>query len=67
MGKGSSILAIIAIVIGLGVGTFVIYDNFIPIPPTTVDTPLRISGTIFILVVAMLQAAEYGLHYQRLL
>jgi len=33
MGKGSSILAIIALVIGLGVGTFVVYDNFIAIPP----------------------------------
>ena len=39
MGKGSSILAIIALFIGLGVGTFVIYDNFIAIPPTTPDTP----------------------------
>jgi hypothetical protein len=39
MGKGSSILATIALVIGLGVGTFVIYDNFIAIPPTTADTP----------------------------
>jgi len=39
LGKGSNILAIIAIVIGLGVGTFVIYDNFIAIPPTTAVTP----------------------------
>lgn len=37
MGKGSSIIAIIALVIGLGVGTFVVYDNFIAIPPTTAD------------------------------
>ena len=35
MGKGSSILATLALVIGLGVGSFVIYDNFIALPPTT--------------------------------
>jgi len=39
MGKGNSILATIALVIGLGVGFFVIYDNFILIPPTMPDTP----------------------------
>ncbi len=33
MGKSSSILATIALVIGLGAGSFVIYDNFILIPP----------------------------------
>ena len=35
MGKGSSILATIALIIGLGLGAFVIYDNFIALPPTT--------------------------------
>ena len=34
MGKGSSILATLALVIGLGVGFFVLYDNFIAVPPT---------------------------------
>ena len=33
MGKGSSILATIALIIGLGVGTFVIYDNFFVVSP----------------------------------
>ncbi len=32
MGKGSTILATLALVIGLVVGAFVIYDNFIVIP-----------------------------------
>ncbi len=39
MGKSSGILATIALIIGLGVGSFVIYDNFILIPPTMPDTP----------------------------
>jgi len=39
MGKGSSILAILALVIGLGVGSFVIYDNFFVITPTIPDIP----------------------------
>ena len=33
MGKGSSILATLALVVGLGVGIFVIYDNFFVITP----------------------------------
>ena len=33
MGKGSSILATLALVVGLGVGSFVIYDNFFVITP----------------------------------
>ena len=32
MGKGSSILVTIALVVGLGVGVFVIYDNFFVTP-----------------------------------
>ena len=39
MGKGSSILATLALVIGLGVGSFVIYDNFIATPQTIPETP----------------------------
>jgi len=35
MGKNSSVIAIIALIIGLGAGSFIIYDNFIAIPPTT--------------------------------
>ena len=35
MEKSSGIIAIIALIIGLGVGGFIIYDNFIAIPPPT--------------------------------
>lgn len=35
MGKGSSIIAVIALIIGLGVGGFIIYENFIASPPTS--------------------------------
>ena len=33
LGKGSSIIAVIALIIGLGAGGFIIYDNFIASPP----------------------------------
>ena len=35
MAKGSSIIAVIALIIGLGVGGFIIYDNYIASPPTS--------------------------------
>lgn len=34
MEKSSGIIAILALIIGLGAGGFIIYDNFIAIPPT---------------------------------
>jgi hypothetical protein len=55
MGKGSSLLATLALVIGLGVGSFVIYEHFILIPPTTPDAPPEnqwfdtASGTYYVL------------------
>lgn len=33
MGKSSGIIAVIALIVGLGAGGFIIYDNFIAIPP----------------------------------
>lgn len=33
MGKGSSIIAVIALIIGLGAGGFIIYDNYFVTPP----------------------------------
>ena len=54
LGKGSNILAIIAIVIGLGVGSYLVYDNFIAIPQLTDELPPEnqwydyISGTNFV-------------------
>ena len=35
IGKGSSSIAVIALIIGLGVGGFIIYDNFIASPSTS--------------------------------
>ncbi len=35
MGKGSSSIAVIALIIALGAGGFIIYDNFIADPPTS--------------------------------
>ena len=35
LGKGSSIIAVFALIIGLGTGGFIIYDNYIAIPPTS--------------------------------
>ena len=33
MGKGISIIAVLALIVGLGAGGFIIYDKFIAIPP----------------------------------
>ena len=33
MGKGISIIAVIALIVGLGSGGFILYDNFIAISP----------------------------------
>jgi len=35
IGKGSSVIAVIALIISLGAGGFVIYDNFIASPPVS--------------------------------
>ncbi|MFX1307719.1 MAG: hypothetical protein ACFFDG_12985, partial [Promethearchaeota archaeon] len=35
MGKGSSIIAVIALIIGLGAVSFIIYDNFIASSPVS--------------------------------
>jgi len=65
MGKRSGILlGLIAIMISAGVGGYVLYDNFIVIPPTLPD---EISGTNIMLVIAMFQPAPHGVSYQRLL
>lgn len=33
MGKGSSIIAVLALIVGLGAGGFILYDNYFVIPP----------------------------------
>ncbi len=55
LGKGSSIIAVIALIIGLGAGGFIIYDNYIaspPIPPAE-NQWYDLSTTVF-----YMQAAE---------
>ncbi|MHA1986617.1 MAG: hypothetical protein ACW98D_08265 [Promethearchaeota archaeon] len=35
MGKSSSVISVIALIIGLGAGGFIIYDNYVAIPPAS--------------------------------
>ena len=35
MGKSSSIIAVIALIVSLGAGGLIVYDSFFAIPPTS--------------------------------